>query len=99
MEALTCAPEYTSFDTGSAIYLAPEVLRRSYDQKADIWGAGIIAYQLLTGRLPFAGEEGQEVSDRFMAKQLCSNRVQGPAPSQRECLIAAFYSQSRMLQY
>ena len=44
--------------------------------------AGIIAYQLLTGRLPFAGEQGDEVAELYMRKQLFQNRVRfPPAPS------------------
>ena len=37
--------------------------------------AGIIAYQLLTGRLPFSGESGDEVAELYMQKQLFQNRV------------------------
>jgi serine/threonine protein kinase len=47
---------------GTPIYIAPEVLKMSYDAKADVWSAGVTAYQLLTGRLPFYGEEGLSVS-------------------------------------
>ncbi len=60
---------------GTVIYIAPEVLRNKYTLSADLWSVGIIAYLLLTGRLPFAGEEGEEVSDLFMRKQIFQNRV------------------------
>ena len=60
---------------GTVIYIAPEVLRNNYTLSADLWSVGIIAYLLLTGRLPFAGEEGEEVSDLFIRKQTFQNRV------------------------
>ncbi len=39
--------------TGTATYRSPELLKGSYNELTDIWSLGIIAYQLLTGKLPF----------------------------------------------
>ena len=43
---------------GTFHYISPErLLGKAADGRADIWSAGIILYQLLTGRLPFPGDD------------------------------------------
>ena len=46
-----------------------------YGLPSDLWSAGVMAYQLVTGRLPFSGEEGEEVSTLFMEKQQFDHKV------------------------
>lgn len=39
--------------SGTPAYMAPEVVCQEYDQRCDLWSAGILMYQLLTGKFPF----------------------------------------------
>lgn len=44
---------------GSLHSVAPEVLARDYDEKADVWSMGVLAYILLTGTSPWKGADSQ----------------------------------------
>ncbi len=47
---------------GTIHYMAPERLRdRAFDGRSDIFSAGIMFYQLLTGQLPFSGEDASVI--------------------------------------
>ncbi|GAX79645.1 hypothetical protein CEUSTIGMA_g7086.t1 [Chlamydomonas eustigma] len=55
-----CTPgQFLSERAGTQFYVAPEVLKQKYDFKSDVWSAGVLAYELMTGRLPFTDEDGE----------------------------------------
>ncbi|XP_027914242.1 calcium-dependent protein kinase 3-like [Vigna unguiculata] len=51
---------------GSAYYVAPEVLRRSYGPEVDIWSAGVILFILLSGVPPFWAENEQGIFNAIL---------------------------------
>ena len=54
---------------GTVPYMAPERLKgASFDGRSDIFAAGVLLYQVLTGRLPFPGEESTLVSQLLNEK-------------------------------
>ena len=52
---------YMSEKVGTAYYISPEVLHGKYDEKCDIWSAGVILYIIICGYPCFNGEDDDEI--------------------------------------
>jgi Ca2+-binding EF-hand superfamily protein len=48
---------------GTTSYIAPNVLEGNYRSDCDLWSVGVIAFALLTGKMPFGGPEQQRERD------------------------------------
>src|SRR5207302_379874 len=46
---------------GTVHYMAPEISTGNYNKAIDIYAAGIILYEMLTGHVPFEGESAGEI--------------------------------------
>ena len=53
---------------GTYHFMAPEQLRGRPTAQSDIWALGVVAYQLLTGELPFVGETVKELAAEVLYK-------------------------------
>lgn len=52
--------------TGVVQYTAPEMYEQGgsgYDEKVDVWSAGVVLYLMLTGRQPFTGSDEEIVAN------------------------------------
>lgn len=50
-----------TFIAGTPHYMAPEAFNRKRNQQADLWSVGVMLYQMLSGRLPFDGDDWAEI--------------------------------------
>lgn len=67
---------------GTQQFMAPEVYRRSYTEKADVWSLGITTYMLLCGCAPFRGSRKQILNSAKAGKPyFCQARFE---PCSRE---------------
>jgi hypothetical protein len=46
---------------GTVHYMAPEISTGNYNKQIDVYAAGVILYEMLTGRVPFDGESAGEI--------------------------------------
>lgn len=104
-------PVAISGKTGTPDYMAPEVIRSSgtrgpptkYGYSADIWGLGIVAYELITGQLPFKGREVADLEEAILHDPIVlpsryMDKFAALTVSQQPLVLAAFSFVSSLLQ-
>lgn len=57
---------------GTPVYLAPEMIKEiGHDENLDIWCIGILMFELLTGNIPFQGNDQQILNGNILRNRIC----------------------------
>ncbi|KAL4434088.1 hypothetical protein ABPG75_000529 [Micractinium tetrahymenae] len=83
--------------SGTPAYMAPEVIQQSYDERCDIWSAGIMMYQLLTGKFPF-WDNVRDCTLQQVWKSILTDKINWSAPALREVSAPAKDLLKQMLE-
>jgi hypothetical protein len=80
---------------GTVHYMAPEISTGNYNKQIDTYAAGVILYEMVTGRVPFDGESAGEI----LMKHLTSAPDMSKVPREWAGIIARALSKNPAYRY
>jgi serine/threonine protein kinase len=86
---------------GTIAYMSPEQVRGEHtDQRADIWAAGVVLYEMLAKRRPFAGEHATVVMRSILEAEPKELRTFRPdVPSELAQIVRRALAKDRRERY
>ena len=73
---------------GTVAYMSPEQARaQEVDARTDIWSLGVVLYEMVTGRAPFAGETPSHVIVSVMESEPVALAREGELPVELERIV------------
>jgi len=86
--------------TGTVQYLSPEQLQgEPADPRTDLYALGVVAYELLTGRLPFSGETPMAIAYKHIHERVPVPSTRNPAvPKGLDGWVASVTEKERELR-
>ena len=86
--------------TGTVQYLAPEQIRgEPADPRSDLYSLGIVAYEMVTGRLPFTGETAMAIAYKHLSDRVPKPSAAVPSlPADLDAFVASATERDRELR-
>jgi calcium-dependent protein kinase len=79
---------------GTPYYIAPEVLKKDYNEKCDVWSCGVILYIMLSGYPPFGGKNNEQIMKKVLEGSFNFNKKEWNIISDKAKLLI-----TKMLTY
>ena len=74
---------------GTAPYMSPEQARgKDVDKRADIWAFGCVLYEMLTGRVTFAGDTAADIVGKILEREPDWSALPAATPPTRSTTVA-----------
>ena len=86
---------------GTLAYMSPEqAAGEDTDERTDIWSLGVVLYELVTGKKPFAGDSRQETVNAILSSEPePATRIDQTLPSDLDLILNKALEKDRELRY